>query len=56
MDRSEGVSGGAVSRPVVRPRLPFYGLGLGAPGAEAGYRRTLGQRKTNTSGSERSRT
>jgi hypothetical protein len=30
-DHSEGASGGPVSRPVVRPRLPFYGLGRGAP-------------------------
>ena len=28
-------SGGAVSLPVVHPRLPFYGLRRGAPGAEA---------------------
>jgi hypothetical protein len=29
-------SRGPVSVPVVRPRLPFYGLRRGAPGAEAG--------------------
>src|SRR5919107_543778 len=35
-------SGGPVSLPVVLPRFAFYGLGRGAPGAEAGYRPTSG--------------
>src|SRR5918993_3813829 len=35
-------SGGPVSLPVVGPRLPFYGLKGGAPGAEAGHHRPVG--------------
>src|SRR5215211_469363 len=41
-ERSESASGGPVSLPVVRPRLPFYGLRRGTPGAEAGYHRPVG--------------
>jgi hypothetical protein len=35
-------SGGPVPLPVVRSRLPFYGLKGGAPGAEAGDHRPVG--------------
>jgi hypothetical protein len=41
-EHSESASGGPASLPVVRPRLGFYGLRCGAPGAEAGDLRPVG--------------